>query len=116
MPQARPLLFGALLLALALPGHPLAPLSGLPLDLPALCLVVLIAAWWIAFTGAPPRTGALVSGLVALAMLKATIWWAAPAYGLTGEIRPIETATVDLPGAPPYRRGTDLALDFEGDT
>ena len=53
MAQARPLLFGAVLLALALPGHPLAPLSGLPLDLPALCLVVLAAGWWIALPGAP---------------------------------------------------------------
>ena len=42
MAQARPLLFGALLLALALPGHPLAPLSGLPLDVPALAAAVLV--------------------------------------------------------------------------
>ena len=32
MAQARPLLFGAVLLTLVLPGHPLAPLSGLPLE------------------------------------------------------------------------------------
>src|SRR6185503_5085114 len=63
MAQARLLLFGALLLALALPGHPLVPLSGLPLDLPALGLLLLVVGWWIALPGVPPRVGLLTVAL-----------------------------------------------------
>lgn len=115
MPQARPLLFGALLLALALPGHLLVPLNGLPLDLPALCLVVLAAGWWIALPGAPPRAGALAAVLAVLAVLKVGVWWAAPAYGLDGTIRLSSTPEIDSVGAIPHHRGTARVLDFKGD-
>src|SRR4051812_46814656 len=87
MAQARPLLFGAVLLTLALPGHPLVPLSGLPLDLPALVVVLLVVGWMIALPGAPPRSPLLVGLLVALALAKATVGWLAPAYGLDGSYR-----------------------------
>jgi hypothetical protein len=116
MAQARPLLFGAVLLALALPGHPLAPLSGLPLDLPALCVLVLTIGWWISLPGVPTRAGAVAAAFLVLGLVKVAIWWGAPAYGLDGIIVPIETESVDLPDAPPSRRGVDLALDFQGDT
>ncbi|HUR08067.1 MAG TPA: glycosyltransferase family 39 protein, partial [Nonomuraea sp.] len=116
MAQARPLLIGAALLALALPGHPLAPLSGLPLDLPALGLLVLLAGWWIALPGAPRRAVALAGALLVLGVLKATIWWAAPGYGLDASIRPSSSPAIDTVGQTPRYRGVDLALDFEGDT
>src|SRR4051794_31489444 len=116
MAQARPLLIGAALLALALPGHSLAPLGGLPLDLPALGLLVLLVGWWIALPGAPPRAGALAGALVVLGLLKATIWWAAPAYGLDASIRSSSSPEIDAVGQAPRYRGVDLALDFEGDT
>ena len=78
MPQARPLLFGAALLLLALPGHPLAPLSGLPLDLPSLGLLLLVVGWLIALPGAPPRWRLLAGALVVTAFLKVAIAWLAP--------------------------------------
>jgi hypothetical protein len=88
MAQARPLLFGAVLLTLVLPGHPLAPLSGLPLDLPPP---------WCSFcsrpvgdrtAGRPAPRGTARCVLVALALLKATVGWFAPAYGLTARTGP----------------------------
>src|SRR5687768_11491846 len=87
MAQARPLLFVAVLLTLALPGHPLAPLSGLPLDLPALAVLLIVGGWAIALPGAPPRAVRLAGALVVLAVLKATIGWLAPVYGLDGLYR-----------------------------
>ena len=115
MAQARPLLFGAVLLTLALPGHPLAPLSGLPLDLPALALLLLVLGWMIALPGAPPRAGSIAGVLVALALLKATIAWLAPAYGLDGAYR---LASPVLPAADALPRGDSVerTLDLRGDT
>ncbi|MCC7368452.1 MAG: glycosyltransferase family 39 protein [Chloroflexi bacterium] len=85
MPQARPLLFGAVLLALAMPGHPLAHLSGLPLSVPSLCLVLLVAGWMVALPGVPTRAGLWSGALALLAALKLATFWLAPTYGLTGE-------------------------------
>jgi 4-amino-4-deoxy-L-arabinose transferase-like glycosyltransferase len=115
MAQARPLLIGAVLLALALPGHPLAPLSGVPLDLSAVCLLLAVVGWWIALPGTPPRSGLLVGALVGLAALKALVGWAAPAYGLAATYRPAPAATAGTAAAPGSQR-VDLALDFRGDT
>src|SRR4051794_27161480 len=64
MAQARLLLFGVALLTLVLPGPPLAPLSGLPLGLPALWLVVLVLGWALALPGTPPRPKLLIGGFV----------------------------------------------------
>ena len=115
MAQARPLLFGAVLLALALPGHPLAPLSGLPLDLPSLALALLVVAWALALPGAPPRATALSAAILALALLKATVGWLAPAYGLDGAYR-IENPSTASPESLPRGQSVDRTLDFRGDT
>ena len=77
---------------------------------------MLIIGWWIALPGVPTRAGALVAAVLVLGALKAAIWWGAPVYGLDSVIVPIETESVDLPDAPPSRRGVDPALDFQGDT
>jgi hypothetical protein len=106
MAQARLLLFGVALLALALPGHPMAPLSGVPLDVPGLVLVLLVVGWWVALPGAPPRAGLIAATLVALAGLRVSIGWLAPAYGLVVEYRADEQAGTTR---------VDKVLDFRGD-
>src|SRR6185503_10067274 len=87
MAQARLLFFGAVLLTLALPGHPLVPLSGLPLDLSAQALLLLVVGWMIALPGNPPRATLLTGAAVGLAVLKVTIAGLAPANGLEGSYR-----------------------------
>ncbi len=107
MPQARPLLLGAVLLALALPGHPHGLLSGVPLDLPALGLLLLVVGWWIALPGAPPRAGMLATAVLLLGVVRVAFGWVAPSYGLVGEYR-VEDRPVAV--------RNDPALDFRGDT
>ncbi|MFN8632482.1 MAG: hypothetical protein U0893_01420 [Chloroflexota bacterium] len=114
MARARLLIFGAILLTLAAPGHALAPLSGLPLDLPALVLLVLAVAWWIALPGAPPRAGLLAGALVGLAVLKVVVWSLAPAYGLEASYR-IDSPGAVSPDSAPGTTRVDRALDFRGD-
>src|SRR3954463_5614446 len=87
MPQARLLIFGAALLALAVPGHPLAVLPGLPLGLTGIVVAVLVVGWWIALPGQPPRAGLLLGAIVLLVTLKLGIGVAAPRYGLVGSFR-----------------------------
>src|SRR5689334_9211989 len=82
MPQARPLILGAALLALAAPGHPLALLPGLPLGLLGLVLAALVVGWWIALPGQPPRAGLLLGAIVLLVVFKVAIGVVAPRYGL----------------------------------
>jgi hypothetical protein len=106
MPVARPILFGVVLLAIALPGHPLAYLSGVPLSVPSLCLVLLVAGWALALGGRPPRTGALTAAFLVVAGLKLATNWLAPGYGLVGEYR-----TDDRPGT----IQVDRTLELRGD-
>ena len=106
MPVARPILFGAVLLAIALPGHPLAYLSGLPLSVPSFCLVLLVAGWALALAGSLPRVGTLTAAFLVVACLKLSVSWLAPGYGLVGEYR-----TDDKPRT----IRVDQALELRGD-
>src|SRR6266536_1507060 len=121
MSQARPLIFGAALLALAVPGHPLALISGLPLGLAGIVVAVLVVAWWIALPGQPPRAGLLLGAIVLLVALKIGIGVAAPRYGLVGTYRaepPGATAPTLLAsgaGRDADAVRTTLALDLRGD-
>jgi hypothetical protein len=114
MDQARPLFFGVVLLTLALPGHPLAPLSGLPFEVAAVCVLLLVIGWAIALPGAPPYTRPLTAALLGLAALKVALGWLAPEYGLDGSYRLDSKATAAFESAP---RGSsvDGRLDFRGD-
>ncbi len=114
MPQARPLIFGAALLSLALPGHPLALLGGLPLDLPAIWLALLVVGWAVLLPGAPPRGRLLLGGLAAVGLLRVLVGLVAPSYGLDGTYR-LDSAT--QPAGENWPRGAQVAgrLDFRGD-
>src|SRR5262249_54933573 len=114
MAQARPLFFGAVLLALVLPGHPLAPLSGLPLDLPALVAVLLVAGRAIALPRAPLGAAPLAGAVAAVAMLKASVGWLAPAYGVDGAYR-LDNAAVAVQDGWPTGDSVDRTLEFRGD-
>jgi hypothetical protein len=106
MSLARPMLFGAALLALALPGHPLAQLGGVPLGVPSIVLALLVAGWMILLPGAPSRAVLLTAAFVALAGLKLLTGWLAPGYGLVGEYR--------IEGRPGTLR-VDRSLELRGD-
>ena len=89
MTRARLLTFGALLLALALPGYPLTPLSGLPLDLPAILLLLVMVGWAILLPGAQTRRAALVlQGRRALRLLAASAFFLIFAGAIEGLISP----------------------------
>ena len=67
MSQARPLIFGAALLALAVPGHPLAVLPGLPLGLAGIVVGIYAGAGrWNARGAAAGLVIAGVAGLLTL--------------------------------------------------
>ena len=117
MPLARPLVFGVALAYLLTPGHPLAPLSGLPLGATALAVSLAIASWAVALPGAPPRAPAAIGVLAALAVAKLAVGWLAPAYGMLAEYRvgggggPVERST-EWRGIAGTR--VDAALAFRG--
>src|SRR5688572_9890330 len=99
MPVDRLLFFGAALLYLALPGHSLALLPGLPLGILDLVVGLSLLLWPLALRGAPPLARPAVALVTVLAVAKLALGWAAPAYGLLAEYRaggpnaPIERST-----------------------
>ena len=117
MPAVRPVLFAAALLYLALPGHPLAILPGLPLGPLGVAVALAVGAWWIGLPGAPPRARVLLGAVAALVVVKVITSELAPPYGLVAEYR--------VDGAPNVEQSTewrradwtriDHALRFAGD-
>lgn len=118
MPVERLLLFALALAYPALPGHPSAPLAGLPLGPAALGAVLLVLVWGLGLPGGPPRARPALLVLALLAALKLGLGWSAPPYGLLAEYRaggadaPVERST-DWPGLGATR--VDTVLRFRGD-
>jgi hypothetical protein len=115
MPLARPLLFGAVVLALALPGHPLALLGGVPLSVASLCLVLLVAGWALALSGTPPRAMLLSGAFLSVAGLKLMTFWLAPGYGLVGEYRAEDKPAVVRVDRSLELRGDEFPVHFFND-
>ena len=117
MPVLRPVLFAVALLYLALPGHPLALLPGLPLGPLGVAVALAIATWWIGLPGAPPRARALLGALAVLAVVKVGTGSLAPPYGLVAEYRVDGEASPE--GSTEWRRSDwtriDRTLELAGD-
>ena|SRR5687768_6143970 len=117
MPVDRLAFFAVALAYLALPGHAMAPLPGLPLDVTALAAALGLCVWAAALPGAPPRVRVLVGALLFLAVARLALAWLSPPYGLTAEYRtgaatgPVERSTEWL-GLDGTR--VERAIAFEG--
>ncbi len=113
----RLIFLGVALAYLALPGHPLALLPGLPLGRLGLAVGLAVVVWLSALAGPPPRPRLGIGVLAGLVLLKVALSWLAPPYGLVAEYRAggpqgaFERST-DWPGIGATR--VDSTLAFHG--